>query len=171
MTDVPTNGEGQAAPEPPRTHAPPPPPPPAGKPDLGRRFIAALIDAVIAIVVGFVPLVGGLAATAYWLVRDGLDLEFMDRRSIGKKVMKLRPVTLDGSPVDIVVSVKRNWMFALGGATQLFAMTIIGLLVAVPLGLVAMVLGIIEIVLVLTDSESRRFGDRLANTRVIETDS
>ena len=141
------------------------------RPDLGKRAIAALFDAVIAMGVGFVPIAGGIAATAYWLVRDGLDLDFMDHRSIGKKVMKLRPVTLDGQPLDIATSVKRNWMFALGGVTQFFTMTIIGLPIAFLLGLVAFVIGIIEIVLVFTDAEGRRIGDKMAGTRVIETDS
>ena len=95
----------------------------------------------------------------------------MDHRSIGKKVMKLRPVTLDGRPVDIATSVKRNWLFALGGITQFFAMTIIGLVLAVPLGLIAFVIGIVEVVLVFTDAEGRRIGDKMAGTRVIETDS
>ena len=141
------------------------------RPDLGKRVLAAVIDAVIAAVVGLVPLAGGIAATAYWLVRDGMDLDFMDHRSIGKKVMKLRPVTFDGRPLDLATSVKRNWMFALGGLTQFFAMTIIGLVVAVPLGLIAFVIGIIEVVLVITDAEGRRIGDKMAGTRVIETDS
>ena len=141
------------------------------RPDLGKRAIAAIIDAVIAMVVGLVPIAGGIAATAYWLLRDGMDLDFMDHRSIGKKVMKLRPVTLDGQPLDLATSVKRNWMFALGGLTQFFAMTIIGLVLAIPLGLIAFVIGIVEIVLVLTDAEGRRMGDKMARTRVIETDS
>ena len=112
---------------------------------------------------------GGIAATAYWLLRDGMDLEFMDHRSIGKKVMKLRPVTLDGQPLDMEASIERN--FGLGGLTQLFAMTFIGLVIAIPLGLVALVIGIIEIVLVFTDQEGRRIGDKMAGTRVIETDA
>ena len=87
---------------------------PPAKPDIGKRAIAVIIDAVIAVVVGLIPIAGGIVATAYWLVRDGLDLEFMDHRSIGKKVMKLRPVTLDGQPLDIATSIKRNWMFGLG---------------------------------------------------------
>ncbi len=153
------------------TDVPPPPPSPTPKPDLGQRFLAAFIDVVIAVVIGFVPIIGGIAATAYWLLRDGLDLEFMDRRSIGKKMMKLRPVTLDGSPVDMVTSMKRNWMFALGGVTQFFALTIIGLLIAVPLGLLALLIGIVEIVLVVTDQDSRRLGDRIAGTKVVQTDS
>ena len=141
------------------------------RPDLGKRALAVIIDAVIAMVVGLVPIAGGIAATAYWLVRDGMDLDFMDHRSIGKKVMKLRPVTLDGQPLDLATSIKRNWMFALGGLTQFFAMTIIGLVLAIPLGLIAFVIGIVEIVLVLTDAEGRRMGDKMARTRVIETDS
>ena len=141
------------------------------RPDLGKRALAVIIDAVIAMLVGLVPVAGGIAATAYWLVRDGMDLDFMDHRSIGKKVMKLRPVTLDGQPLDLATSIKRNWMFALGGLTQFFAMTIIGLVLAIPLGLIAFVIGIVEIVLVLTDAEGRRMGDKMARTRVIETDS
>ena len=122
-------------------------------------------------VVGFIPLIGGMIATAYWLLRDGMDVEFMDHRSLGKKLMKLRPVMLDGSPVDMATSSKRNWMFALGGIAGFFAMTIIGLVLAIPLFLVAFVLGIVEVVLVLTDAEGRRIGDKTAGTMVIETDT
>lgn len=141
------------------------------KPDIGKRAVAAIIDAVIAFVVGLVPFIGGIAATAYWLVRDGLELEFMDRRSIGKKVMKLRPVALDGQPVDIMTSVKRNWMFALVGIGQFLIFTLVGIVLAIPLFLIAAVIGIIEVVLVFTDPEGRRIGDKIAGTRVIETDS
>ena len=48
---------------------------------------------------------------------------------------------------------------------------VIGLVIAIPLGLVALVIGIIEIVLVFTDPEGRRIGDKMASTRVIETDA
>ena len=44
-------------------------------------------------------------------------------------------------------------------------------MIAIPLGLVAFVIGIIEVVLVLSDAEGRRLSDRLAGTRVIETPS
>ena len=139
--------------------------------DVGKRAVAAIIDAVIAMVVGLVPIAGGIAATAYWLVRDGMDLDFMDHRSIGKKLVKIRPVTLDGQPPDIMTSVKRNWMFALAGVAQFFAMTIIGLVIAIPLGLIAFVIGIVEVVLIVVDQDRRRIGDKMAGTRVIETDS
>jgi len=143
---------------------------PPVKADLGKRFIAAIIDAVIAVVVGFIPIIGGLVATAYWLVRDGLDIDFMDKRSIGKKLVKLRPVTLDGSPVDVMTSIKRNWMFALGGIAQLFAFTIIGLLLAIPLAMVVFLISIVEVVLVIVDADGRRLGDKIADTMVIEVD-
>ena len=103
MADAPTDTDQTPAPPP----APREDPPAAGgqsRPDLGKRAIAAVIDAVIAFGIGLVPFAGGIAATAYWLIRDGLDVDFMDHRSIGKKVMKLRPVTLDGQPMDIAVS-------------------------------------------------------------------
>jgi uncharacterized RDD family membrane protein YckC len=80
-------------------------------------------------------------------------------------------VRLDGAPMDVATSMKRNWMFALGGIAQLLAFTIIGLVVAIPLFLVAFVIGIVEIVLVVVDPDSRRLGDKLAVTRVVETDS
>ena len=88
------------------------------KADLGNRAVAAVIDAVIGIGLGWLPAVGGLLAGAYWLLRDGLEFEFMKYRSVGKHLMKLRLVKPDGSPVDIVTSVKRNWMFALGGVAM-----------------------------------------------------
>ena len=140
------------------------------KADLGKRFIAGIIDAVIAVVIGFIPILGGIIATVYWLVRDGLEIDFMDHRSIGKKLVNLRPVTLDGLPLDVMASVKRNWMFALGGIAQLLASTIIGLILAIPLALLVILIGIIEVILVLTDPDGRRLGDKIANTQVIEVE-
>jgi uncharacterized RDD family membrane protein YckC len=167
MTDTAEGTDRQALPGGATTTDSGPPP----RVDIGKRAIAMVIDAVIAVGVGFIPIAGGIAATAYWLLRDGMDLEFMDHRSIGKKVMKLRPVSLDGQPLDMMASVKRNWMFGLGGISQLFGMTVIGLVIAIPLGLITVVISIIEIVLVLTDAEGRRMGDKMAGTRVIETDA
>ena len=144
----------------------------SGKADLGKRFVAAIIDSVIGVVIGLIPAIGGLAAAAYWAVRDGLEFEFMHHRSIGKHVMKLRPVTLDGSPMDITASVKRNWMFALGGVVQLLLwIPFIGWLFVVPVALVAFAIGVIELFLVLTDPEGRRLGDKIANTKVIEVEA
>ncbi len=141
------------------------------KADLAKRFVAAVIDAVIGIVIGLIPAVGGLAAAAYWAVRDGLEFEFMHHRSVGKHVMKLRPVTLDGSPMDIMVSIRRNWMFALGGVVELlWWIPFIGWLFVIPVALAAFVIGVLELYLVITDPEGRRLGDKIANTKVIEVE-
>ncbi len=139
------------------------------KADLGKRFVAALIDAAIAIVIGFIPIIGGIISAAYWLLRDGMDFDFMKQRSLGKKVMKLRPVTLDGSPMDMVASIKRNWMFALGGIVQLLMfIPVVGWALIPVVGVISLILALIEIILVLTDPEGRRMGDKIANTKVIE---
>ncbi len=121
------------------------------KADLGKRFIAALIDGIIAGALGgalsFVPIVGPFVGVAYYLVKDGLDFSFMDGRSIGKKVMKLRPVRLDGQKMDLMTSIKRN------------------------ITLVIPVLGLIDAIMVLVNDQGRRLGDNIAETKVIEVDS
>lgn len=136
------------------------------KADLGKRAAAVIIDLVIAWVVAIViPFVGGLIGAAYMLFRDGFEFNFMDHRSLGKKLLKLRPVTLDGSPVDISVSVRRNWVFAIGPVLMIFP--VIGWVLG---SIVSFIIGLVEIILVLTDEEGRRMGDKLANTKVIEVE-
>ena len=145
------------------------------KPDHLKRFLAQLIDGIIAAVVFwgliFVTLfstvgiiLGVLLAAGYFLVRDGLDLDFMKGRSLGKKIMKLRPVRLDGEPMNIETSVKRNWMF---GASWLSALPF-GLLSSL-LGFAITVVILYECYKVLTDAQARRWGDEMAGTRVIES--
>ncbi len=163
-------GEGVPTPPPPEPSAPPPPLEPSviptrSKADLGKRFLAALIDGALAGIVSFVPVIGGLIGAAYMLVRDGLDVDFMDGRSLGKKVMKLRPVRIHGEKMDIGTSVKRNLPFAIGPVIMIIP--ILGWLIG---PVVALVIGLIESVLVLTDAEGRRVGDKLAETMVVEVD-
>lgn len=142
-----------------------------GKVDLAKRFIAALVDGVLAAVVGAVPVVGSIAGTAYILVRDGLDIEFMKGRSIGKKLMRLRPVRLDGQPMDLATSIRRNWVFAIGALSGLVAwVPFLGFLAVLILGLIGFLVGLYEIYMVATDAEGRRYGDRFAGTKVIEVD-
>jgi uncharacterized RDD family membrane protein YckC len=140
--------------------------PTTAKADLAKRFIAALIDNVLAALVSAIPVVGGIVGAAYILLKDGLDFEFMDKRSIGKKLMKLRPVRLDGAPMDINTSLMRNWPLAIGSILSIIPL--LGWIIAVP---VSLVIGIIELVLVFTDPEGRRLGDKLAGTKVIEVES
>jgi len=151
-----------------------------GKADLGKRIPAALIDGGLAFIVGIIPLIGGLVGAAYMLLRDGLDLEFMDHRSIGKKLMKLRPVTVDGGTVDINTSIRRNWMFSLVSLSQAIGSSYILLGWRLMWSLrgfrslliwAGVIIGIIEIVLLITDAQGRRWGDKLAGTKVIEVEN
>jgi uncharacterized RDD family membrane protein YckC len=136
------------------------------KADLGKRAAAVIIDCVIAWVIAIIiPFIGGLIGAAYMLLRDGFEINFMDHRSLGKKLLKLRPITLDGSPVDITVSVKRNWVFAIGPVLMIFP--VIGWALGT---IVGFIIGLVEIILVLTDEEGRRMGDKLAETKVIEVE-
>ena len=145
---------------------------PPGKADPSKRIIAVVIDAVIAVVVGMIPWIGGIIAAAYWVLRDGMEVEFMDHRSVGKKLMKLRPVTADGGQLDMMMSVQRNWMFGLGGIIQfLLYIPIIGWLLILPVAIFSLAIGIIELIKVLTDDEGRRFGDEWARTKVIEVEA
>jgi uncharacterized RDD family membrane protein YckC len=87
----------------------------------------------------------------------------MDQRSLGKKVMKLRPVLLDGGKVDMMVSIKRNWILAIPSIIMIIP--VFGWVIGPILGLI---IGLIEFILVLTDPEGRRMGDKIANTKVVE---
>lgn len=143
----------------------------AAKPDLGKRAIAAIIDGAIAAVVGLIPVIGNIIGALYVLTRDGFDYDFMDGRSAGKKLMKLRPVRLDGQKMDIRTSIRRNWPLALGSLAFLFLfIPVLGWLLYPLLLIAAIGLGITELVLVLTSADGRRFGDKLGGTQVIEVD-
>ncbi len=84
--------------------------------------------------------------------------------------MKLRPVRLDGQPMDITASIKRNWMLALGLISLVLVLIpVIGWIALALLWVAAPVIGLIEIILVATDKEGRRWGDRLGGTKVVET--
>jgi uncharacterized RDD family membrane protein YckC len=151
--------------------------PSAAKADLVKRFLAILIDGIIVgiagMIVGFIPFIGGPIAGVlvggYWLMRDGLDLEFADKRSIGKKVLKLRAVRLDGQPMDRNVSMKRNLPLAIYAVGYFcWIVPILGHLVSIPIFAVGGIINLIEGILVLTDAEGRRWGDKMAGTKVIE---
>src|SRR5690606_1145473 len=101
---------------------------------------------------------------------DGFSFEFMDGRSVGKKLMKLRPVRDDGGTMDITTSIKRNWTLAVGslGFLVVYAPFLGIIALSLLLTLVGAIIGIIELYLVLTAPDGRRLGDRFAGTHVIE---
>ena len=139
------------------------------KADLTKRAIAAIIDGAVASVIGLIPVIGGLIGLAYILLRDGFEYDFMDYRSVGKKIMKLRPVRSDGRPMDLSTSFRRNWPLVFGSLVQaLIYIPIIGWLLIPIVALIGLALGIAEIVLVFTNPEGKRWGDRLAETKVVE---
>ncbi len=153
------------------------------KADLVKRFLAVLIDGLtagaIAWVFGlfgtFMSGLGILIGAGYILVRDGLETPYTDGRSFGKKIIGLRAVRLDGGPMTMETSIRRNWTLAAGNivsgiGTVLLAMgplAILGILVLI--GSIAVgLLGLVEAILVVTNSEGRRIGDRTGGTQVIE---
>jgi uncharacterized RDD family membrane protein YckC len=155
----------------------PAPAPAAGKADLAKRFLAFLIDVIPAIIVGvifgLIPFIGGpiagILVGGWWLVRDGLDLDFADKRSLGKKLMKLRPVRLDGQPMDINTSIKRNIPIAIYCVGYLlWVVPVLGHIASLPIFAIGGIINLIEAVLVATDAEGRRWGDKMAGTKVIE---
>lgn len=139
------------------------------KAEVGKRLVAALIDFAVAFVIGFVPGVGQLLGSGYLILRDGLELDFMSHRSLGKQVMKLHLETVDGQPLELMTSVRRNWIFGIGPLVPLlFFIPFIGWLMIPFVLFAAIALGITELVLALTDADGRRLGDKWANTMVVE---
>lgn len=147
------------------------------KPDTGKRFLAKFIDGIIAALVYWVvalvvpgwftgALLGGLAAAAYLLVSDGLDVDFMKRRSFGKQMMGLTVRRLDGRPMDIETSARRNWMFVVGYLSQAFTFRAPGL--ATLFSVAAFGLFAYEVYRVVTSDDGRRWGDDLAETEVVQ---
>ncbi|MBU2530782.1 MAG: RDD family protein, partial [Elusimicrobia bacterium] len=99
--------------------------------------------------VAFIPILGWIAGIIYTFARDGIDFGGLDNRSIGKKVMGLRVINTDtGARCSYKDSVLRQ---------ILFIIPIVNLLIA-----------LIEVILVLTDTKGIRLGDKIAKTMVIE---
>lgn len=137
-----------------------------------ERVVAALLDGIIAS--GLIALLGGapgaLLGAAYLVARDGVEAGPIHFRSVGKYVMGLGLVRLDGRPVNLETSVQRNWMLAVLFVAGLFVLVpIVGGALASLLSFLGLGLLLFEIYNVLADPAGRRWGDRLGNTRVVET--
>lgn len=137
------------------------------KADLISRFLAALIDGLVAGVLSLVPFVGFLAGGVYTLTKDRIMYELTKNpdyrnRSLGKKLLRLKVVRLDGGPVDMAVSAKRNLPLAVGEIIGI--VPVLGWIFGPVLGLVMTVL---ELLFVLLDPLGRRLGDRWAGTQVV----
>lgn len=141
------------------------------KADIFRRFIAFLIDGIIASILIYVPILGGIVSTVYTLTKDVIVYEItknpdFKNRSIGKKIMGLEVASLDGKDLNWEISIKRNLTLAIGSVCSI--VPIIGWIVGAVLGFI---ISIIEIVLIFSDNKGRRLGDKLANTQVVSSES
>ena len=154
-----------------------------GKAPLGKRAVALVLDSLIAgAIAGVLGLlgtrmgaVGILLGAAYTLLRDGLTLEFASGRSVGKQLMSLDVLRLDGRPMDIETSIRRNWPLAIGSVLSGLGGLVgggLGAILGAGVGaVVGAVIGLVEIVLVFTDAQGRRLGDRTAGTEVVEAET
>ena len=131
------------------------------------RFLAFLIDGVIAGLLSTLFFAGGVLGAAYLVVRDGLSFQFMNQRSVGKHLMDLHVTRLDGRPMDVEASVQRNWMWGLGPVGAVVAhVPLFGGLLSAAVGLFGLGVGLYEAYRVLTRDDGRRWGDELAQTKV-----
>ena len=141
------------------------------KADPVKRIIAFVIDAIISMLIGIIPLVGGIIGALYMLLRDALPIEALAYKSVGKKLLKLSVVNVEdpSAKIDYAASAKRNWMFALGPIMLFFVfIPIFGWIIDILLGIALLILLIIEIVKVFSDEKGVRLGDKMAGTMVIE---
>ncbi len=149
------------------------PPPPlnedARKTLLWKRFLAALIDGLIA---GLLALLGSLLheriglilGGTYILLRDGLSLPFINQRSFGKQLLGLRPISLSGGVMDPKTSARRNWPLALPS----FLHAISGGFLSFLLSIAGFAIVLAELAAIATNAlgNGHRFGDRMAETEV-----
>jgi uncharacterized RDD family membrane protein YckC len=114
------------------------------------------------------------ACLFYVLGRD----VFAGDRSIGKKLMGVRLVTLTGSPIGLLDSIKRNALFAppfaLGLVSAFIELLPLGTCIAcliLPLQLLAGLAGlgalVWELVQITQEPDGVRVGDKMATTRVV----
>ena len=142
-----------------------------------KRLAAFVADVVLASIPVFIfwliyPAIGWVIYTAYLLMRDGLDYPFMDRRSVGKHFLNLRPIMVDGGYTDLRASMFRNWPIALAG--PIYAANALGAKEAWigmnGLGWLALVIIVVEALATFTNEPGRRLGDRMAATLVKSED-
>ena len=120
--------------------------------DWQTRSLALLIDLIL-----FITLFYGLGATyhfwgvflamIYMVFRDGL----FSGQSIGKKVMGIRVVHMDGRPISFVDSSFRNVLFLV---PYLLPLTLV-----------------VETAALFRSPDRQRLGDRIARTRVVRKEA
>jgi uncharacterized RDD family membrane protein YckC len=127
------------------------------KADLTTRAVAGLVDFLLILGLARLPdVIGLVSAAGYILLRDGL----FDRRSIGKKLIGLRVLTLEvsGPGSGYRDSIIRNIPFVIAYLLMFipYAGWILGLIAVGVEGLTA-----------IGDKAGMRIGDMLARTQVV----
>jgi len=142
------------------------------KADPVKRILALLVDAAIAAVLCLIPFLGHLLGGAYLLLRDALPIPALGNRSVGKKLFALgliKPAIGQDPRRDYWISIQRNWMFALGPLIYfLVFIPFLGWLLDLMLVSASVIFCIVETVMIFTDPQGIRIGDRMAGTQVIE---
>ncbi len=123
------------------------------------RIIAKAIDFLLIVaVLEVIPKAGFYIGIVYLLTGDG----FFDRRSIGKKLLGIRVVSLKrDSSSALRDSILRNSTLALG--LLLWRIPLIGWLFLT-------IITVVECIIMIGNSERMRIGDEIAQTVVIENE-
>src|SRR5690348_4334190 len=111
-----------------------------------KRFLAALVDGIFSVALGFVPVLGIVLAVAYTLLKDGMHLSGLKGRSLGKSLLRLNVVDVESR------NDRHGWLDSLKR----------NILLMIPF------MGIVESIVVLVDKDGRRLGDRIAATLVVQ---
>ncbi len=134
------------------------------KADVSKRLVAFVIDIAVYVVIWVLlffwlrlgDYLTGLVAGLYIVFRDGL----FNGQSVGKKLMNLRVVLPEReAPADFQTSAKRNFILYIPNLFRFapFLGGILGLLIVA-----------FELYFIFTDAQGNRWGDRFAETQVIE---
>lgn len=163
-----------------------------------KRLIAGFIDGVIIGATASVLLLPGMiflpkspvsiasvygffvfcAAAALMLIKD-MPYKFweLENQTPGKKVMHIKVTDLQGNPINMGMSIKRNFLpavpFMVSAISMLFTVIhipiispIIGFVVFLPMSMLATLAVIFEVYRLYAGERNRRFGDTTAGTIV-----
>ena len=140
---------------------------------LGSATDSSVVGGYVPRILGFL---GSVVSLGYILGRDVVAGE----RSIGKKLMDIRVVKINGAPIDYMDSARRNGIFAIGSALGFLSATLqlipclgdAAACMLMPLTLLGIVVSIgaaiYEILQITQQPEGIRFGDKTAGTRVVK---
>ncbi len=133
-----------------------------------RRIAAAAIDSLIGSLFFFVPIFGGIFGIFYILFKDAIMYRLTgypewQNKSIGKKLMSLKIVCQEKAIIDLETSARRNVILIPGRVIG-----IIPLLGWVLGPIVGGFFKLIELLVLTSDPQGIRLGDRLADTKVVE---